>query len=212
MTFYRAPKCLIRLFPAVLWRVRFGDKELYLTFDDGPCDSTPSLLELLSELEITATFFVTGGQTASYPGKVAEIIASGHLIGNHSYSHNNLFFTCKNRIAHEITRTDELLASLGAPRPHHFRPPYGAFSPAVLRVARELSKTTVMWTLNSYDFAASFDEAHTASLLARYAQSGGILLFHESANFSKTARCLRLLIPQLKARGFNFAALPVPPR
>jgi peptidoglycan/xylan/chitin deacetylase (PgdA/CDA1 family) len=205
---YHTPRIVMRLIPSLLWKIPTTEKKLYLTFDDGPAEATPALLQFLDELEITATFFVLGERAEQYREFMSELAKRSHLIGSHSFSHTRMLFRSTRRIENEITRTDALLMSLGIPRPQYFRPPYGVVTPALLKVARELSKTVVLWTFNSHDYAASFDAARVLARAQRRIQPGSILLFHETHNHTQTINCLQQLIPLLKAEEYTFAALP----
>lgn len=97
-----------------------------LTFDDGPDPlSTPPLLRLLHEQGAPATFFVTGERAARHPDLIAAILAAGHTLGNHSYSHDDwIMFRQPTTIAHEIASTQAVLGISGQ-LPTLFRPPVG---------------------------------------------------------------------------------------
>jgi peptidoglycan-N-acetylglucosamine deacetylase len=114
----------------VVSRGSSGKKAVALTFDDGPDPSTtPALLKLLLTYQVQATFFVTGKNAAQYPELIKSILAQGHTIGNHSYSHNSLvFFKSTQTIIREIESTQKVLAGFGV-RPQAFRPPVGLTSP-----------------------------------------------------------------------------------
>ena len=106
-----------------------GKKAVALTFDDGPDPlTTPQLLGLLLKHQVKATFFVTGKKAAERPELIKAILAQGHSIGNHSYSHNYLvFFKSCRAIAREIESTQIILNDF-AIRPLAFRPPAGITS------------------------------------------------------------------------------------
>ena len=128
--------------------------ELALTFDDGPNATwTPRLLEVLARHEVRATFFLPGGRAEAQPELVRRIAAAGHLIGNHSWSHPNLAWSSAGRIREELTRTNEALQQITGARAKFFRPPFGARRPAVLRIARELGLTPVLWNAMTSDWS-----------------------------------------------------------
>src|SRR5205085_11172613 len=97
-----------------------------LTFDDGPDPEwTPRILETLARRDVPATFFVVGERAKRAPDVVRTIAAAGHDLGNHSWSHPNLWFCTPSRTAAEIDPTQDLLADLTGTAPRYFRPPWG---------------------------------------------------------------------------------------
>ena len=111
--------------------------ELALTFDDGPNPAwTPRLLDLLASHGVHATFFV----------------AAGHLIGNHSWSHPNLALASSSRIEEELVSTTLELEQIASVAVRHFRPPFGARRPEVLRESRRLGMVPVLWNAMTSDW------------------------------------------------------------
>jgi peptidoglycan-N-acetylglucosamine deacetylase len=128
--------------------------ELALTFDDGPNATwTPRLLEILARHEVRATFFLLGSRAECEPELVRRITAAGHLIGNHSWSHPNLSRGSSGRVREELLRTKEALEQITGLPVKFFRPPFGARRPAVLRIARELGLTPVLWNVMTSDWS-----------------------------------------------------------
>ena len=148
--------------------------ELALTFDDGPNPLwTPRLLDLLSRRGVRATFFLVGSRAQSHPALVRQILAAGHCIGNHSWSHRNLAMAPSSTIEDQLSRTNQTLAEITGAPPRFFRPPYGARRPATLAIARRLGLTPVLWNAMTSDWKnPSADRAPSvaaaAQLIARY--------------------------------------------
>jgi len=142
--------------------------ELALTFDDGPNPVwTPRLLDELARYEIKATFFLLGSRAEAEPELVRRIAAAGHTIGNHSWSHPNLALASGDRVLQELMRTSEAIENLiGAPV-RFFRPPFGARRPAVLRIARKLGMTPVLWNAMTSDWSGMPAEQIVERLSAR---------------------------------------------
>jgi peptidoglycan/xylan/chitin deacetylase (PgdA/CDA1 family) len=140
--------------------------ELALTFDDGPNPAwTPRLLEILASHDVRATFFLVGSHAQAEPELVRRIVAAGHAIGNHSWSHLNLALTGAVRVREELSRTSQALEQIAGVPVRWFRPPFGARRPAVLREARQLGMEPVLWNAMTSDWS----EPSTAKIVERLA-------------------------------------------
>jgi peptidoglycan/xylan/chitin deacetylase (PgdA/CDA1 family) len=127
--------------------------ELALTFDDGPNPAcTPRLLDVLEQYGVKGTFFLIGGFAEQEPVLTKQIAATGHLIGNHSWSHPNLSLSPSARIRDELGRTKETLEQIIGSPVRYFRPPFGARRPYVLRTARGMGMTPVLWNVMTSDW------------------------------------------------------------
>lgn len=128
--------------------------ELALTFDDGPNPAcTPRLLDILAAHEVHATFFLVGRYAQAEPALVRRIADAGHLIGNHSWSHPNLAITAASGVREQLVRTSDTLSQIIGQPVRYFRPPFGGRRPYVLRVARELGMTPVLWNAITNDWS-----------------------------------------------------------
>jgi peptidoglycan/xylan/chitin deacetylase (PgdA/CDA1 family) len=128
--------------------------EIALTFDDGPNPAcTPRLLDILAGHNVRATFFLVGRYAEAEPELVRRIHAGGHLIGNHSWSHPNLAATATRKIEAELTRTRDTLQQITGAPVRWFRPPFGGRRPAVLKIARSLGMTPVLWNAITTDWS-----------------------------------------------------------
>lgn len=129
--------------------------EIALTFDDGPNDpDTPRLLEILARHEVRATFFLIGRFVQQRPQIVRAICAAGHVVGNHTMSHPVLLWQRPARVREELTGCNAAIEDATGQPVRFFRPPHGARRPDVLRAARELGLTPVMWNAMGYDWTA----------------------------------------------------------
>ena len=127
--------------------------ELALTFDDGPNPAwTPRLLEILVSHNVRATFFLVGSHAQAEPELVRRIVAAGHLIGNHSWSHLNLALASASRVKQELASTNEALEQIASVQVKYFRPPFGARRPVVFRLARSLGMVPVLWNAMTTDW------------------------------------------------------------
>ena len=174
-------------------------KTIVLTFDDGPSELTPQFLDLLQRYDAKAVFFCIGEQVQKYPEIIRRMQAEGHLIGNHTFSHQpqNLFSTQK--LINEINRTDEALAQLGI-HTHLFRPPYGITNPKLSKAIRTTGKKTIGWDIRSLDTIIK-DEDQLFSRIVRKLTHGNIILLHDK--HLHTLRVLERLLQYLKENNYT---------
>jgi peptidoglycan-N-acetylglucosamine deacetylase len=199
---------LKKLFPSILFNT--VDENMHLTFDDGPHPiTTPFILQELKGRNIQATFFILGQNAEKFPDLVQQIHAEGHQIGNHSFTHTNLFFKNKLFLQDEIKRTRELLKKTIGMHSHYFRPPYGYFNLTTLNVLRKLGLTCVLWDVDSKDYMLN-SVADISHRVIPNATNGSILLFHDNNLTSqKIQTYLPVLLDTLLGKGFIFKTLPI---
>ncbi len=142
--------------------------EIALTFDDGPNPAfTPRLLELLDRHGVKATFFLVGKYASQQSALTRLIASSGHLIGNHTWSHPNLARTAPDKVREELRTTNDALEQILGKAIRYFRPPFGARRPHVLRTARELGLTPVTWNAMTNDWSEPSADRISATLSAK---------------------------------------------
>ena len=142
--------------------------ELALTFDDGPNPAwTPQLLDVLASHAVHATFFLVGRYAQAEPALVERIVAAGHVVGNHSWSHPNLAITAAARVRLELAQTCDTLEQITGKRVDWFRPPFGARRPAVLKIARALGMTPVLWNAMTSDWSEPSADRIAQRLMAK---------------------------------------------
>jgi len=162
--------------------------EVALTFDDGPNDAaTPQLLEVLARHGVRATFFAMGSFTRLRPEIVREVVAAGHLLGNHTMSHPKLSVQPAAWVRQELAECSAVLEDITGVAVKFFRPPFGARRPYVLRAARELGLTPVTWNVTGYDWNPIGVEGILKNLDAGIARNlrrgrGSNLLLHDGGH------------------------------
>ncbi|HXX14303.1 MAG TPA: polysaccharide deacetylase family protein [Candidatus Eremiobacteraceae bacterium] len=128
-------------------------KKLAITFDDGPNpEITPKLLDLLDRYHAKASFFLVGKYVRQAPEMVKETAARGHLLGNHTDTHPNLFFCSPAETRAELLRCSEAIGQATWAEPRWFRPPFGYRSPWVGALAQQQRMHTAMWTIMPGDW------------------------------------------------------------
>lgn len=159
-------------------------KKIALTFDDGPSEFTLEVLSLLKKYNAKATFFCIGKNIETHPEILKQIIADGHLVGNHSYSHSKFFdFYNAKQIAAEIEKTDELLEKYTSKKINFFRPPYGVTTPSIRRALNVTGHKTIGWNIRSLDGGTKNKELIFNRIIKRVSP-GGIVLLHDTASHS----------------------------
>jgi peptidoglycan/xylan/chitin deacetylase (PgdA/CDA1 family) len=196
--------------PAVLW---FGDetrREIALTFDDGPHpQDTPQVLEMLAKHNIKATFFLVGKYVEQYPALVMQIHQSGHQFGIHCYRHRP--FPLENPVAlrAQLDRTRNAIANVCGVSPESIkdlRPPYGAFTPKLTVLLAEWGYRLVLWNNMPLHWIQS--TGWTVKQIIEQALPGSIIVLHDGhGHGTKAAQILDIMIPRLKAQGFQFVTI-----
>jgi peptidoglycan/xylan/chitin deacetylase (PgdA/CDA1 family) len=128
-------------------------REFALTYDDGPNDPyTQELLDVLARHHVRATFFLIGRFVRQRPEIARAIHAAGHLVGNHTMTHPVLLFQSPKRVREELAGCNAAIEDALGEAVRYFRPPHGARRPDVLRAARDLGLTPVLWNAMGYDW------------------------------------------------------------
>jgi peptidoglycan-N-acetylglucosamine deacetylase len=158
-----------------------GATGVSLSFDDGPDpESTPAVLTLLRRHRLRVIFFVTGERAERYPELIDALLADGHSIGNHSYSHDKLImFRRSATLVAEIDSTQRVLGAHGV-RPHFFRPPVGILTPRYLEALRRTGLTAVTFSRRAGDRGNRRIRGLAGRILRRL-RPGDIVLLHDTA-------------------------------
>ena len=167
-----------------------------LTFDDGPGLRTRLTVRILRRLGARATFFDLGGQVLARKRLVDSELPLG-AVGDHSFTHPVLTAMPMREARWEIERTRRLLARSGA-RVDLFRPPYGARTTTLDRVARKLGLLTVMWSIDSLDTSGEVGWRYVSEAVTDAARPGSIVLLHE--NQPETPRALERILAGLRRK------------
>ncbi len=177
-----------------------------MTFDDGPHGrNTPKLLRMLRERNIKATFFIVGECAAELPEVLAQIDADGHEIGNHSWSHPNLAKYSKERVREQLQKTDNVIYQVTNKRCTLLRPPYGSFTDAQKKWAKEeFGYTTILWSVDPLDWKKPGPSAVARRIVSR-AGKGAIVLAHDI--HAGTVAAMPSTLDQLLAKGYKFVTV-----
>jgi peptidoglycan/xylan/chitin deacetylase (PgdA/CDA1 family) len=203
MMVVKVPKIIQSLSPSLVWKKENSEKEIYLTFDDSPTpEFTYWILNLLSRLNIKATFFCVGEAAEKHPKIIDEIFNNGHQIGNHTYSHKNGFLCCKKTYFKDIEKCKNVL-----PNTDLFRPPFGKIYPWQISKIKEKYKI-IMWDVLSYDFTENISDKKLKKNILRNIESGSIIVFHDNKKSEKILKeNLEEILKTLLKRGFKFGTI-----
>jgi peptidoglycan/xylan/chitin deacetylase (PgdA/CDA1 family) len=213
MKFRPKKQDVLTLLPDWLVLVRGTRREpvRFLTFDDGPDPAhTPALLDLLARHDVRATFFLVGEKVEQYPDLVQRIVAAGHTLGNHSYSHWSFAHMSQRKRIHEIETCDRLLSRHDNAPFHPMRPPRGHIAPSLLWWFAARRRQIVHWSYDSLDYQPGDDATLLARLRDDPPAAGDIVLMHDDSG--RATRVLATVLPEWLAAGHRFAALPAQPR
>lgn len=159
---------------------RRSEPNVYLTFDDGPDPRfTPRVLELLAKHQATASFFVLGEACVAHPALVRQIVAAGHDVGIHSYTHEHPWRLSAREARAELHRCYDTLADITGEAPTLFRPAYGRMRPATLKEANRLQLCTVLWSRSVIDWGRWGTLPAVSRRLAAI-KPGDIVLMHDA--------------------------------
>jgi peptidoglycan/xylan/chitin deacetylase (PgdA/CDA1 family) len=192
--------------PATYAQVRVDQPYIAMTFDDGPsAENTPRLLEMLKQRNIKATFFLIGQNAASNPDIVRRILADGHEIGNHSWTHPQLSKLSDDRVTAEITKTQEAIKEASGFSPTLLRPPYGAITSRQREwIENQFGLNVILWSVDPFDWKRPGASVITQRILSQ-ARPGAIILSHDI--HKQTVDAMPATLDGLLAKGYKFATV-----
>ena len=197
----QVPKFIQAIFPSLICNNKNSGNNIWLTFDDGPCpQATPYILKILKEEKIKATFFLVGEQIDKYPKLFREIVSSGHVVANHSYSHKSGWISKKSEYIKDIEKCQQRM-----PTNKLFRPPYGKISPLQIKHLKYKYKI-ILWDVLSWDFSPKISSEKIQSNILENTKSGSIIVLHNNQySIKKTKGILKETIQELKKKKFLFS-------
>ena len=177
-----------------------------ITFDDGPHPKlTPRLLDILKERGLKATFYVIGQNVVQYPEIMQRMVAEGHEIGNHSYTHPSLTKIGAAKITEEISKTNEAILQACGVKPSTMRPPYGATNAAITkRLNDEFGLAVIMWSVDPLDWKIR-KASHVSNHILQNSKSGSIILAHDI--HPSTIDAMPASLDGLLAKGHQFVTV-----
>lgn len=182
------PKFLQKFFSNFIWSFPDEENGVFLTFDDGPTPNvTPWVLEQLRTYNAKATFFCLAKNVERNPELFEQIVADGHAIGNHSYSHIKGLITRTSQYVEDVDFANTFLKT------NLYRPPYGRFKPSQFNLLRGRFKI-IMWNVLSMDYSKRISRKRVASYVMKHMKPGDIIVFHDSL---KAQRSMMYALPRV---------------
>ncbi len=209
----KTPAVIKKMFPNHVWDIATVNKELYLTFDDGPTpEITNWTLDILDQYHAKASFFCIGDNVKKYPSIFKRILSKGHAIGNHTQNHFKGWSTKTQHYLDNVKKAEATINTLldneNMARVSLFRPPYGQIKPQQSKKIRDLGYQIIMWDVLSFDWEKGVSEAQCLNNIISKSKPGSIIVFHDSLKASKN---MMYALPKVLAffsnQGFIFKPL-----
>lgn len=181
------------------------NKVIAITFDDGPTEFTPRILDLLENHQAKATFFCIGNKVEQLPEIVKNIDKKGHTVANHSFLHSNSigFFSTK-RLLEEIINTEKSIFKVISKKTNLYRPPFGVTNPNIARAIKKLNYEVIGWNIRSLDTVIK-DEEKLFNRVYSKIKPGSILLLHDTSEV--TIVVLERLLTKLEQENYTFVTV-----
>ena len=173
-----------------------------LTFDDGPNPkTTPLILDILKKYNAKATFFILGQNIAGNEDIIRRMVAEGHEVANHSWSHPNFTKLSPDQIKQEVEQTQAALEQITGQRPLMVRPPYGAVNQTVMNA---MNLPAIYWSVDSLDWKTR-DSKAILNVIQANTRPGSIVLLHDI--HQPTAESIEPVIQYLQGQGYKLGTL-----
>lgn len=168
------PKFIQRVYPSLTWRIPTDEKNIYLTFDDGPTpEITNRVLDLLKKYNAKGTFFCLGKNILKNQDLFQRILTEGHKVGNHSHRHKNGWKSATPEFLSDVEDFSKVYNS------NLFRPPYGRLKTSQIKVLKKKYKI-IMWSILTMDYNQNVSNEDCAKIATSNWKRGSILVFHDS--------------------------------
>lgn len=186
--------------------INAATNQIAITFDDGPNpEFTPQILALLKQFEAKATFFCIGKHIETHSELFKQILNEGHTVGNHTYSHDNLFgFYNTQKVQAELEKTNKIIKHFTGLVVQLYRPAFGVTNPNIRRAIHNLNLTAIGWNKRSLD-TTNLTEEQVLKRITNNINSGDVILLHDTSE--KSVRVLEQLL--LFLRDTNFQSVTI---
>ncbi len=188
-----------------IYCVEEDEKKVSISFDAAwGNEQTDTLLNILDEKNVKATFFLVGEWVDKYPESVKEIAKRGHDVENHSDTHAHLPQLSNEGIKKELEDCNNKIKALTGKAPTLFRPPYGDYNNNVVTVTNEINMYCVQWDIDSLDWKDPTPQ-QMVDRIKNNLKNGSIILMHNGAK--NTPEALPLIIDAIKSEGYELVPI-----
>ena len=203
-----------QFFGEIIPSVKTDKKFVALTFDDGPTkENTEEILQILEQEDVKATFFLIGSDMNKNEGETEKIIAKGHEIGNHSYSHKRMMFVSPTFVKEEIEKTDKLIRKAGYKDEILFRPPYGKKLFLLPWYLAQNNRKSITWDIEPETWEMpprpiQIKSDEVIQQTVEQIENGSIILLHVMYKRNKASmKAVRPIIKGLRDKQFEFVTV-----
>jgi peptidoglycan/xylan/chitin deacetylase (PgdA/CDA1 family) len=205
---HRVPFFLPWLYPSLIWRIPSTDKEIYLTFDDGPVPGpTDFVLETLRKYNCEATFFCIGDNVRKYPEVFKKVLEEGHGIGNHTFNHLKGWSTPLAKYVENVKQFDMQVEKESSDlKIELFRPPYGRITRSQIKRLKDYK--IVMWDVLAIDYNKNISPEKCYKNSVAATRPGSIVVFQDSVKAERNMTyALPRFIEHFLELGYVFKAI-----
>ncbi len=189
-------------------------KVAFLTFDDGPSENTKKVLDILEQYNIRATFFMVGEEiTPEREDMIRKMVADGHLIGVHTYSHDRqAIYQSETSCIEDFMRVYNRIVEVTGVEPVYYRFPYGSANYYITgfgkQVISEMEKEGLVyydWNVSAEDSVGKTTQSailNNIKIFKKYNEP--VILLHDGSINDLTAKTLPIIIEKIIAAGYEF--------
>ncbi len=186
-----------------IYCVETEKKQIAISFDAAwGNDDTQTLIDILKEYDVPATFFIVGSWVDKYPESVKALADAGHQIQNHSNTHPHMPQLSKEQMRDEIESCNKKIEAITGVCPTLHRPPYGDYDNALIETLASLNMSTIQWDVDSLDWKDNATPDSICNRVTSKVKNGSIVLFHNDADHTPAA--LPNILKCLKDEGYEF--------
>ena len=199
---FQVPDILKLFWRNVVWRMNTAEKQIYLTFDDGPNPQvTPLVLAILDRFDVKATFFCVGENVSKYPDVFEEVKRRGHAVGNHTFNHIKGYEYSAADYTENVQKAAEYIHS------SLFRPPHGRIKCSQIKALKKDYKI-ILWDFITYDYNKKVQPEQITKEVKKRSRNGSIVVFHDSLKAEKNVlNALPQALKFWKEEGYSFGIL-----
>ena len=193
----------------LIFSINTSEKEVFLTFDDGPIDVlTPWVISVLEGFGARASFFLVGENIIRHPEIVKALLAAGHTIGNHTHNHIRGFSTSAANYLANVERCAVEIEKLSPGNARLFRPPYGQITPKQAFKLKEMGYRIVMWDVLSKDYDTRVLPGQCIANVVDNVTPGSIVVLHDNVKAAHNLQSSLLsILRELTQAGYRFGVL-----